>query len=169
MQLSPLEKRIGEIVKPVVTDMGFHLVTVSINGHTESRNLTIMVEGSQDHREVSVDDCARISRQIGSVLDIEDPIRSAYRLEVSTPGMDRPLINESDFVKYQDHLARIETLTPIEGQKRFKGHIRKSDSTGVTLEDDNSSHSIEYNNIKKANLVITEDMIRQDLKKSKKL
>lgn len=168
MHLSPLEQEIKNIVSPVLEDMGFKLVTVSLTGQSEAQNLIIMAEDPLTG-QLGVDDCARISRSVSAVLDVADPISFSYRLEISSPGMDRPLVKLDDFVSHAGKYAKIETLVPMGEQKRFKGLIKDvlKDKSAVVLESESGDHKISFDNIKKAHLMITEDMIRQDLKKAK--
>jgi ribosome maturation factor RimP len=113
-------RRIEEIIAPTVAGMGFELVRVSMS--RGGGTLQIMVEPA-DGRPMDVEDCATVSRALSAVLDVEDPIQSAYTLEVSSPGIDRPLTREKDYLRWVGHLARLETAVPIEGRRRFKGTL----------------------------------------------
>lgn len=113
-------RRIEDIVAPTVVGMGFELVRVSMS--RGGGTLQIMAEPS-DGRAMNVEDCATLSRALSAVLDVEDPIAGTYTLEVSSPGIDRPLTREKDYVRWAGHLARLETAQPIEGRRRFKGTL----------------------------------------------
>lgn len=125
-----LEARIAAILAPVASDMGFDLVRVKVlpdNGCT----LQIMAENAQGH--FSITDCEQLSREINPVLDVEEPIERAYHLEVSSPGVDRPLVRPRDFQRWLGHEARVELKNMIEGRKRFRGEIAASDDETVTI------------------------------------
>ena len=123
-------RRIEDIIEPTVTGMGFELVRVSMS--RGGGTLQIMIEPA-DGRPMDVEDCATLSRALSAVLDVEDPISNAYTLEVSSPGIDRPLTRPKDFTRWAGHLARVELTQPIEGQRRFKGILVGLDGDTVKL------------------------------------
>lgn len=137
--------------------MGFDLVRVQLSG-SQRPTLQIMAE-PVDGRSMSVDDCALISRAISAILDVEDPIAGAYSLEVSSPGIDRPLTRPKDFRRYQGHAAKIETDQPLEGRKRFKGRIGAVSEGAVVLDCDGEAISLPIERIHKAKLVLTDSLI----------
>ena len=112
--------RVVQIVEPVIEDLGFRLVRVQVSG-SGSPVVQIMAERADGN--ISVDDCALISRAISPVLDVEDPIAGHYTLEVSSPGIDRPLVRPSDFERWAGHVAKIELTEPLAGRRRFKGTL----------------------------------------------
>jgi ribosome maturation factor RimP len=118
--VSELLRRIEDIVAPTIVGMGYELVRVAMS--KGGGTLQIMIEPA-DGRPMDVEDCASLSRALSAVLDVEDPIPSAYTLEVSSPGIDRPLTREKDYVRWAGHVARLETTQPIEGRRRFKGTL----------------------------------------------
>ena len=118
--MTELLRKIEDIVSPTVVGMGFELVRVSMS--RGGGTLQIMIEPA-DGRPMDVEDCATLSRALSAVLDVEDPIASAYTLEVSSPGIDRPLTREKDYVRWAGHVVRVETTQPIEGRRRFKGTL----------------------------------------------
>jgi ribosome maturation factor RimP len=110
-------------------------------------------------RAMSVDDCADISRAISAVLDVEDPIAGAYSLEVSSPGIDRPLTRAKDYERFLGHEAKVETSAPIDARKRFKGPIKSVDANAVELTVDGADIRIPFAAIHKAKLVLTDALI----------
>ena len=117
--MTDLLRRIEDIVSPTVVGMGFELVRVAMS---KGGTLQIMIEPA-DGRPMDVEDCATLSRALSAVLDVEDPIPGAYTLEVSSPGVDRPLTREKDYTRWAGHLARVETTEPVDGRRRFKGTL----------------------------------------------
>ena len=109
---------VAQIVEPVVEDLGFRLVRVRVSG---TGNVVLQIMAERPDGTISVDDCARLSRAISPVLDVEDPVKGKYTLEVSSPGIDRPLVRPSDFERWAGHLAKIELAEPLAGRRRFKG------------------------------------------------
>ena len=132
MHSTPLENRIATIVRPVIADLGFALVQIKVNGEL----VQIMAEDPATHN-LGVDDCAKISRAVSVVLDVEDPIKGAYRLEVSSPGIDRPLIRLTDFETYKGFEAKLETALPMpSGQKKFRGVLKGLEDETIKIETD---------------------------------
>jgi ribosome maturation factor RimP len=121
---------------------------------------------------MTVEDCEAVSHLLSPVLDVEDPIDKAYSLEVSSPGIDRPLVRRGDFEMAVGHLARIETSRSLAGRKRFRGRIVGCDDASVTIEDDKAAEeepavAIPFETIAEARLVLTDDLVREALKKDK--
>lgn len=121
-------QRIERLIEPALTAMGYELVRVAIHGGGQ-QTLQIMAE-RRDGVSMTVDDCADLSRTVSALLDVEDPIAGAYTLEVSSPGIDRPLVKRADFERFAGFEARIETVQPVAGRKRFRGRLM-----GVTGDD----------------------------------
>ena len=118
-----VESRVSQIIEDAVEDLGFHLVRVRYSGVKTGRSqLQIMAEPKED-RDMTVEDCEQLSRHVAALLDVDDPISSAYTLEVSSPGLDRPLTREKDFVRFAGFEAKVELDQPLEGQRRFRGVI----------------------------------------------
>ncbi len=158
MKQNPVEKEIVEIIEPLIVDKGLALVSVSLQG----QNLQIMAENPET-RNLGVDECAEISREISALLDVEDPIKGNYRLEISSPGIDRPLIKEQDFADFKGFEAKIEILQPHEGQKRFRGHIKGIDENNeVLLDTDAGLINLPFDTIEKAKLVLTDELLRRN-------
>jgi len=154
--VSELLRRIEEIIVPTVVGMGYELVRVAMS---RGGTLQIMIEPA-DGRAMDVEDCATLSRALSAVLDVEDPIPSAYTLEVSSPGIDRPLIRPKDYVRWTGHLARVETVQPVEGRRRFKGTLLGLMDGTVRLKlDDGKEAQFPLGLVAKAKLEITDALL----------
>jgi len=157
--LMALEDRITALIAPTVTDLGYELVRIQMQGR-QRPTLQIMAERT-DRFPMSVEDCERISHAVSAILDVEDPVAGAYTLEVSSPGIDRPLTRAQDFIRFAGFEARIDTLLLVEGRKRFRGRIDGLDGTDqvlVTLED-GAQIAIPRTDIAKAKLILTDALI----------
>ena len=137
--------------------MGYDLVRVMSTGG-QRPTLQIMAE-RRDRAGMTVDDCAEISRAVSALLDVEDPIQGAYQLEVSSPGIDRPLIKPEDFDRFAGFEARLETDRQIEGQRRFRGRLLGVVDEAVGLVLPEGERRIPLSAIRKAKLVLTDDLI----------
>lgn len=117
---------------------------------------------------MSFDDCTAISRTVSALMDVEDPIATAYNLEVCSPGIDRPLVKFADYVRYHNYEVKLDTLIPIQGRKRFRGVITAAKDELVSLKTDNGDFEIPFTNIKSAKLVMTDALLKSFLKQQKK-
>lgn len=143
--------------------MGYELVRVLLQGR-QDLTLQIMAERS-DRQPMTVDDCADISRAVSAILDVEDPISGAYTLEVSSPGIDRPLTRPQDFERFAGFDAKVETLQPVEGRKRFRGKVLGLDEQGqLRLVIETGEQAIPLAMIKTAKLVLTDELIAAAMK-----
>lgn len=159
MKKSPLENKIAEIARPVIEDMGLRLVAVNIVGQGGSFNVQIMAENPST-KTVSLDECAALSRSLSALLEVEDPIDGPYRLEVSSPGIDRPLLRIEDFADYQGFEAKVETDQPAEnGQRKFRGRLKGVSEDMITIETDQGEAQIPFHNVIKAKLVLNDELI----------
>lgn len=156
MKQSGIERRITKLVQPVIEDKGFALVSVTMKGG----DLQIMAENPQT-RNLGVDDCALLSREISTLLEVEDPIKGRYRLEISSPGIDRPLVKLQDFADFQGLEAKIEINPPLEGQKKFRGRLKGTKDKEILIETDHELVSLPFDSIEKAKLVLTDELIKQ--------
>jgi ribosome maturation factor RimP len=153
-----LERRIAGMIEPSLEGMGYELVRVLMQGR-QRPVLQIMAE-RKDGRAMTVEDCADISRQISALMDVDDPIEAAYSLEVSSPGIDRPLTRPKDYEKYAGFEAKLETAEPLEGRKRFRGKLLGLDEHGcVKLVADGVEWAIPLTIVSGAKLVLTDDLI----------
>jgi ribosome maturation factor RimP len=153
-----LERRIAAMIEPSLEGMGYELVRVLMQGRTQAV-LQVMAE-RKDGAAMTVEDCADISRQISALLDVDDPISGAYSLEVSSPGIDRPLTRAKDYETYAGFEAKLETEEPVEGRKRFRGKLLGLDAQGcVKLAADGTEWAVPLTMVKGAKLVLTDDLI----------
>jgi len=160
-----LDRRIAEITGPVIEDLGFELVRVRLMTGKES---TLQIMAQRPDGTIEVDDCGEISTAVSAVLDVEDPIVEAYTLEVSSPGIDRPLTRLKDFDQWAGYVAKIETTELIEGRRRFKGTLAgtEGDEVLITLDDQAEEITIglKFDWLSDAKLVLTDELIREVLR-----
>ena len=148
---------IGQMIEPVLDGMGYDLVRVQLRNGPDLC-LQIMAERT-DRAEMTVDDCAAISRQVSKLLDGEDPISDAYTLEVSSPGIDRPLVQLDDYDRFAGFDARVESREAVLGRKRFKGILVGTDGTEILIEVDGETYSVPFHEIHRAKLLLTDELI----------
>ena len=167
-----IEARVASIVEPEIEDLGYRLVRVKLSGQNGT---TLQIMAEREDGTMDVDACEEISRAISPVLDIEDPIDRAYHLEISSPGIDRPLVRKSDFETWAGHVAKLETTHLINGRKRYKGMIVgcKDDEIRFRREapgkDEDPEFIIPLDAIKEARLILTDELIREALSRDKAL
>jgi ribosome maturation factor RimP len=162
--------RVAALAEPVLTSLGYRLVRVRISGFA---GCTVQIMAERPDGTMSVEDCEAVSRALSPVLDVADPIEGAYRLEISSPGIDRPLVRHSDFDRYAGHVAQVEMNVPIDGRRRFRGElvgtqgecarIRRTDTTA----DENTEILLPIDDMTEAKLVLTDELVAQSLRKSK--
>ena len=157
--------KVQPIIEPTVTHLGYELVRVTMTGTARYATLQIMAEplpaDDGTRRQMTVDDCERISRSLSAVLDVADPITMKYSLEVSSPGIDRPLTKPEHFTRFAGHLAIIDLVMPTEaGRKRFTGIIQSATDDTITLVVDEQPIEFAFTNIAKAKLVLTDELIK---------
>ena len=150
-------REIADLVAEPLAAEGYEIVRVLISGSHRAR-LQVMLD-RRDGVAVLVDDCARASRLIGAILDVEDPLKGSYVLEVSSPGIDRPLTRLRDFERFAGFEARIETRWPVDGRRRFKGRLLGVDHDQVRLAADSGEIVFAFGDIVKAKLMLTDDLI----------
>ncbi|MFN3664394.1 ribosome maturation factor RimP [Yoonia sp.] len=156
-----IDRRIAEIITPVIEDMGFEVVRVRLMTGKES-TLQIMVQ--RPDGTIEVDECAQISTAISAVLDVEDPIVDVYTLEVSSPGIDRPLTRLKDFDQWKGFEAKIETEELIDGRRRFKGELAGIEGDEVLIDIEEGTIGLKFEWLSDAKLVLTDDLIRDVLR-----
>jgi ribosome maturation factor RimP len=153
-----LEARIADAVAPTLADLGFELVRVAILGR-DRPTVQIMADRA-DNTPITVADCETISRALGAVLDVADLIATAWSLEVSSAGIDRPLTRRRDWNRFAGHRARAELEAPLDGRKRLTGIVLGADATHARLRlDDASEIALPLTEIRRAKLVLTDDLI----------
>jgi ribosome maturation factor RimP len=152
-----LTERISQMIEPSMTEMGYELVRVSING---KRNLTLQIMAEPaDGRDMGVDDCAKVSRMVSALLDVEDPISDAYNLEVSSPGIDRPLTRLKDFDKWSGFDARIEMNDAVDGRRRFSGRLKGVRGDQVVIDTEEQEVALPFAGMAKAKLLLTDELV----------
>ncbi|MGD9922124.1 MAG: ribosome maturation factor RimP [Pseudorhodoplanes sp.] len=168
-----LAARVAAVVEPVLEGMSYRLVRVRISA---ADGCTVQVMAERPDGTLTIDDCEVISHALSPVLDVADPIDRAYRLEISSPGIDRPLVRRSDFEKQVGHLAKIEMSVPADGRKRFRGILLgvEGDAVRIRHEDakaakagENREFLLPIEDMAEARLVLTDDLIAESLRKGK--
>ena len=158
---------LADIIEPVIDALGYDTVRILTIGETNP-TIQIMIEHKDYEKELTVDDCAKVSRAISAVMDEKDPIENKYTLEVSSPGLDRPLTKLEHFKRYINYVIKLETINVVEKRKRFKGVIENvTEDNQVVLHMEGASYNIDYDNISKAKIVITDELWGQFLKAQK--
>lgn len=150
-------RQITELIEPTLRDMGLELVRVLVSGG-QRPTLQIMVERG-DQAPTTLDACAKVSHAVSALLDVADPLPGAYRLEVTSPGLDRPLVRRADYERFAGLEARLETELPIEGRRRFRGRLLGLAGDQVRLALPEGEMSIPFDAIKKAKLVLTDELL----------
>ncbi len=165
-----LDLRIAEIIEPVIGSMDYRLVRVRL---MSQNGLTLQVMAERNDGTMTVEDCETVSTAISPVLDVEDPVDKAYHLEVSSPGIDRPMVRKSDFTRWQGHIVKCETSIMIDNRKRFRGKIVETNDEGFTIERDQVAYgeapsvTIPFTALSEAKLILTDDLIRDALRADK--
>lgn len=153
-----LAQRVAEYVQPTIEDLGFAMVRVEFLGLKNPR-VQIMVE-RVDQQGMTVDDCALVSRAVSALLDVEDVIPGAYTLEVSSPGIDRPLVSLADYQRFAGFEAKVELSRPLEGRRRFRGLLKGASGDAVSLETPEGTVALPFADIHRAKLILTDELIR---------
>ena len=157
-----LEQRIAAIVEPVANDLGYSLVRVKV---TQENGCTLQIMAEDEHGRFTIADCERLSKDLSPVLDVEDPIDREYHLEVSSPGIDRPLVRARDYRTYLGHEAKVELADAIDGRKRFRGLIEAVDGDTVTIrlpdvpQGADPNHVLPLEAVAEAKLVMTDRLL----------
>lgn len=177
--VQPLEKRffretgsdgqIADLIEPALADLGYRLVRVRLMGRDEQ---TLQIMAERNDGTVTIEDCVEITRQLSPLLDAHDPISGKYTLEVSSPGIDRPLVRPSDFEDWSGHEAKVELNESLDGRKRFRGIIEGYQDGEMRLEVDLDQIGVHVIGlplglIAEARLVLTDDLVRESLRRSK--
>ena len=150
-------QKVTDLIDPTLHDMGFELVRVMMSG-SQRPTLQVMVE-RVDHAPITLEHCAEVSHALSAVLDVADPLPGAYRLEVTSPGIDRPLVRRADYARFAGYEARLETEAPIDGRRRFRGRLLGLADDRVRLALPEGELSIPFEAIKKAKLVLTDELL----------
>ena len=165
-----LDRRIADIIEPVLVAMDFKLVRVRM---MNQNGMTLQIMAERNDGTMDVEGCEAVSMAVSPVLDVEDPVDKAYHLEVSSPGIDRPMVRKSDFSRWQGHIVKCETSILVDNRKRFRGKITDVNQDGFTLERDQVAYGeepkvvIPFNTLAEAKLILTDDLIRDALRADK--
>jgi len=165
-----LPARVAAIAEPVIEDLGYRLVRVKVSA---SEGCTVQIMAEQPDGSMTVEDCEAISRVLSPLLDVADPVDRAYRLEVSSPGIDRPLVRKSDFERFAGHLVKIEMEVPVNGRKRFRGELAGTEGYAARLRRDDAAEGEEaevllpIEEMSEAKLVLTDELVTQALRREK--
>src|SRR5689334_8005645 len=157
--------RVAVLAEPVLASLGYRLVRVRISGFS---GCTVQIMAERPDGTLSIEDCEAASRALSPVFDVADPIESSYRLEISSPGIDRPLVRRSDFDRYAGHVAQIEMQVPIDGRKRFRGELNGTDGECARIRcDEINDFLLRIDDMAEARLVLTDALVAESLRKSK--
>ncbi|AAV93395.1 ribosome maturation factor RimP [Ruegeria pomeroyi] len=163
-----IDRRLAEIVSPVIADLGYELVRIRL---MSGKSTTLQIMADKPDGGIEVDDCAAISNAVSATLDVEDPILDAYTLEVSSPGIDRPLTRLKDFEMFEGYEAKIETTEMIDGRRRFRGELAGIEGNEVLINLDQNGETVtiglEFDWLSDAKLVLTDDLIKEMLRQRK--
>ena len=159
-----IDRRLAEIITPVIEDMGFELVRVRL---MSGKKTTLQIMADKPEGGIEVDDCADISNAVSAVLDVEDPILDEYTLEVSSPGIDRPLTRLKDFDAFEGYEAKLETGDLIDGRRRFRGVLAGVEEDEVLINVDEGTIGLKFDWLSDAKLVLTDELIKEMLRQRK--
>jgi ribosome maturation factor RimP len=165
-----LPARVAVVAEPVIEQLGYRLVRVKVSA---AEGCTVQIMAERPDGSMTVEDCETISRALSPVLDMADPIDRAYRLEISSPGLDRPLVRKSDFDRFAGHLVKIEMEVPVNGRKRFRGKIVGIAGEAARIRRDDAAEGEEAETLlpieemSEAKLVLTDDLVTQALRREK--
>lgn len=163
-----LAARVAAIVEPVVEDLGYRLVRVRVTG---TNGCTVQIMAERPDGTMNVSDCEAVSRAVSPALDVDDPIDRAYHLEISSPGIDRPLVRAGDFIRWAGYEAKVEMAAPVAGRKRFRGFVEGVDGEMALLRLPDAPEGAEpvarlpLADIGEARLVLTDELIRESLRR----
>jgi ribosome maturation factor RimP len=163
-----IDRRMAEILTPVIEDMGFEVVRIRLMG---GKTNTLQVMAERPEGGIEVDQCAEISTAISAILDVEDPLEDTYTLEVSSPGIDRPLTRLKDFETFEGYEAKIETTDMIDGRRRFRGVLAGVEGEDVLINIEQGAETItiglNFDWLSDAKLILTDELIKEMLKQRK--
>ena len=157
-----MDKKLAELLNPILEDLGFEMVRIRLSSGDPS---TLQIMADRLNGQIGVDDLANINTSIGTILDVEDPITENYTLEISSPGIDRPLTRKKDFDSYQGFEAKLETTELIDGRRRFKGILAGISNDEVLINLEEGTVGLEFNWLSDARLILSDDLIKQMLQK----
>lgn len=147
--MQQLEK-LFQMLEPGVNALGLGLIEIELAGSGGQKVLRLYIDGAEG---VTVEDCADVSRQVSAVLDVEDPISGHYTLEVSSPGLDRPLVKPADFVRYVGETIKVRLIEPVAGRRKFQGQLLEAADDHIVMDSGGIEHRLAYNEMERARLV----------------
>lgn len=156
---SAITDKIAVIIEPTIEMLGFELVRVQLFSSPKGGPSTLQVMAEQDDGTMTVEGCAKISREISPILDVEDPIDAEYVLEVSSPGLDRPLTRLKDFVNYAGYEVKVEMTRTIENRKRYRGKLLGTEEELILMDVEGELYKLNFSDVQKAKLVMTDELM----------
>ena len=160
-----MDKKLAELLNPILEDLGFEMVRVRLSkGHPN----TLQIMADRLDGQIGVDELAEINTSVGTILDVEDPIPENYTLEISSPGIDRPLTRKKDFDSFQGFEAKVETTESIDGRRRFRGVLAGVNNDEVLINLEEGTIGLKFTWLSDARLVLSDDLIKKMLKKNTK-
>jgi ribosome maturation factor RimP len=165
-----LAARIAAIAEPVLMNLGFRLVRVRVSGFD---GCTVQIMAERPDGTMTIEDCETASRALSPVLDVSDPVERAYRLELSSPGIDRPLVRRSDFERYAGHVVKVEMAVAVDGRRRFRGMLLGAEGEAARIRRDDAAPEesaeilLPIADMTEARLVLTDALVAQSLKRGK--
>ena len=160
-----MDKKLAELLNPILEDLGFEMVRVRLSNGNPS---TLQIMADRLDGQIGVDELAEINSSVGTILDVEDPIPENYTLEISSPGIDRPLTRIKDFDSFQGFEAKIETTELIDGRRRFRGVLAGVNNDEVLINLEEGTIGLKFTWLSEARLVLSDDLIKEMLKKNTK-
>ena len=160
-----MDKKLAELLNPILEDLGFEMVRVRLSSGDPS---TLQIMADRLDGPIGVDELAEINTSVGTILDVEDPIPENYTLEISSPGIDRPLTRIKDFDSFQGFEAKIETTELIDGRRRFRGVLAGVNNDEVLINLEEGTIGLKFTWLSEARLVLSDDLIKEMIKKNTK-
>ena len=160
-----MDKKLAELLNPILEDLGFEMVRVRLSNGNPS---TLQIMADRLDGQIGVDELAEINTSVGTILDVEDPIPENYTLEISSPGIDRPLTRKKDFDSFQGFEAKVETTELIDGRRRFRGVLAGVNNDEVLINLEEGTIGLKFTWLSDARLVLSDDLIKKMLKKNNK-
>ena len=160
-----MDKKLAELLNPILEDLGFEMVRVRLSNGNPS---TLQIMADRLDGQIGVDELAEINTSVGTILDVEDPIQENYTLEISSPGIDRPLTRKKDFDSFQGFEAKVETTELIDGRRRFRGVLAGVNNDEVLINLEEGTIGLKFTWLSDARLVLSDDLIKKMLKKNTK-
>jgi ribosome maturation factor RimP len=156
---SQLTDKIAQLIEPTIEDLGYELVRVQLFSSPRGGPSTLQVMTEAEDGTMTVEACAKISRQIAVIMDVEDPINSEYVLEVSSPGLDRPLTRLKDFINYAGYETKVEMSEAVNQRRRFRGKLLGVEDELILLDVEGEVHKLNFSDIQKAKLIMTDELV----------